>query len=737
MPKLIIASDRLPLSIKKENNQLAIVDRIGGFASGLHNFHMEHKSLWVGWPGLENETITKEEINQVHEELEKNRCYPVYLSPRDISEYYSGFCSKTLWPLFHYFSQHSTFRVLFWNAYKRVNKIFANRIAELYKPGDYIWIHDYHLMLVPDMLRQLLPEASIGFFLHIPFPSFELFRILPWRLEILNGLLGADLIGFHTFDYERHFMSCLRRLMGLETNLNKVRIGEKTIKVDSFPLGIDYDRFHAAALKYQMHREKNQSVINEDFYEHFIKGRDKKVVLSVDRLDYAKGITDRLRAYEYFLNNYPRYLEKISLLLFIMPSKEYVEEYQNLKSEVDELVGRINGRYGTINWMPIWYFYRTLEFQELVEIYSTADIALVTPLRDGMNLIAKEYAATSVNGRGVIILSEMAGASKEMGESILVNPANRPEVAEAIKIAIEMPLGEQQTRMQAMQERLKRYNEDSWANHFIRGLRNIKQIQESKLTRKINAQIRKNILERFSRGSKRMIFLDYDGTLSGFKKDPQEAGPDEELYEILKKLTEDERNDVAIISGRDKETLGEWFSGSWNITFIAEHGVWARFPGQEWHMIEQIDKSWMDIVHPYLEFYVDRTPGSFIEEKNYSLVWHYRNADPDLGILRSWELKDELKTLVSNLNLEIMDGDKVIEIKNSGINKGRAALYKMGNNHYDFIVALGDDWTDEYTFEALPAGAITIKVGVKYTSAGYYVESVGEVRKLLSIMAGA
>jgi trehalose 6-phosphate synthase/phosphatase len=386
--------------------------------------------------------------------------------------------------------------------------------------------------------------------------------------------------------------------------------------------------------------------------------------------------------------------------------------------------------------MPVWYFYRQLDFEERMELYCQADIALITPIRDGMNLIAKEFLATREGRGGVLIISETAGASKELAEALIVNPNNQLEISESIHCAMEMPQEAQIKANRVLCERLKNYNVERWANDFFHSLKQVKEIQEIKLARKFTVKMMQNLNRRYKAAVKRILFLDYDGTLMGFDKDPQKVIPDRELYATLRKLSKIPQNKLVIISGRDKETLGRWFPASqWDIDIVAEHGVWFRTPGSSWSMLEQIDRDWMEIIRPILEFYVDRTPRSFIETKNYSLVWHYRNSDPDLGNQRSWELKDELKALVTNLNLEIMDGDKVIEIKNSGINKGRAASIKISETIYDFILAVGDDWTDEYTFDALPDKAFTIKVGTKTTKADYYVKGVPDVRKILGGLA--
>ena len=346
-------------------------------------------------------------------------------------------------------------------------------------------------------------------------------------------------------------------------------------------------------------------------------------------------------------------------------------------------------------------------------------------------MVAKEYLASRLDGKGVLILSELAGASKELHEAILVNPNNLPEIADAICNAIEMPVAEQIRRNDVMTERIRRYTLKRWANEFIASLNGVKKLQQTNLTRKITDNRITGIISDYKIAKRRILFLDYDGTLAWFKKDPEDARPDKELYSIINALTSDTNNTLVIISGRDKETLTRWFKNMEEIHFIAEHGVWLKNPGGKWNMMEQVDNIWRDSVEPLLEYYVDQTPNTFIERKNFSLVWHYRKADPDLGIQRSWELKEQLRILTANLNLEIMDGDKVLEIKHSGINKGRAATNKMNNRSYDFILAIGDDWTDEFTFEAMPPEAYTIKVGTKTTKAALYIDNVDSVRRLL------
>ena len=734
MSRTIIVSNRLPITIKVDDDNIEMQPSVGGLATGLQSIYKSNGGVWIGWPGIDANEISADTQKAVDAKLLEHSCKPVYIDEQDIDQYYFGFSNRTIWPLFHYFTEYTEYQKNFWKSYVKVNEQFADVVINELEPGDTVWVHDYHLLLLPQMIREKRPDVSIGFFLHIPFPSYEVFRILPWRNEIIEGLLGADLIGFHTYDYERHFMSCVRRLLGHEINFNQIVLNERVIKVDNFPMGIDYDKFYNASLKLSHTAIQDRSKMGQDIGKYFLSAPGRKLIVSIDRMDYTKGIPNRISAFELFLEKHPEFREKVSLIMVATPSRSDVEQYQNLKSEVDEMVGRINGRFATIDWTPIWYFYRSLPVESLIEMYSASDIALITPVRDGMNLVAKEYLASKIDKKGVLIISEMAGASKEMSEALIINPNNYEEISKAIHTALCMSDEEQIERNEVLQNRLKRYNIDKWCNDFMYSLEKTKKIKASYNARRINERIAKNIKDNYEKAEKRILFLDYDGTLVGFHTNPQSAKPDEELYGLLDQLAANPKNELVLISGRDNQTFDKWFKGK-NYTMITEHGVWLKTPGDSWEFTENINNDWKEIIRPSIEFYVDRTPGSFIEEKNFSLVWHYRKTDPELGAIRALELKDELTSLVSNHNLEIMEGNKVIEIKTSGINKGHAALKYIGNREFDFILGVGDDWTDEYLFRELPEEAVTIKVGMRNTQARYNIDKVRDVRNLLKMLA--
>ncbi len=734
MGKTIIISNRLPVQLQISNGAITAIPSVGGLATGMKSVHSGGDSLWIGWSGLTEEDISPELEPKIDAALAEHGSSKVKLTEEEVDGFYYGFSNRTIWPLFHYFLEYSEFQLDYWNTYKKVNQKFADAILENAEDGDTIWVHDYQLMLVPQMVRKERPNVSIGFFLHIPFPSFEIFRTLPWREELLKGVLGSDLIGFHTYDYERHFLSSVRRLLGLEVSFNDISMGDRLIKVDSFPMGIDYNKFSDAAKIHYNKAESEQSELQQRLNTHKKTDPEAKFFLSIDRLDYSKGIAKRLYAFEYFLNKYPQYKEKVRLIILAVPSRSNVPQYQLLKREIDELVGRINGEFSTVSWTPIWYFYRSMPFENLIDLYTSSDIAWLTPLRDGMNLVAKEYIATRTDKTGVLILSEMAGSANEMNESLLINPNNFEQTADALHEAINMPVEEQKARNSILQKRLARYNVEKWANDFMTSLKSQNEREAANVSRKLTDKLLQPISKEYSKAKKRLLFLDYDGTLAGFNNDPQKAGPDEQLYKLLDILHNQPDTVLYLISGRDKDTFTKWFLPK-KYNMIVEHGVWISQKGEPFRMLENVKNDWMEYIRPVLESFVDRTPGSFIEEKNYSLAWHYRKTDPDFGNKRATELSETLTSLIGTDDLSLLNGNKVVEVKSSNVNKGRASMRILGEDEYDFVFAIGDDWTDEFMFQELPESTVTVKVGRQKTSAKYYVENTSKVRDLLQKFA--
>lgn len=718
--KMLFVSNRLPVSVQRRKGRLHFQNSVGGLATGLSSFYETYDSLWIGWPGVTS-AGGKTEENQIRERLAAVSCHPVFLSQDEVRNHYQGFCNRTIWPLFHYFTQYAVYDDAFWEAYQRVNEHFCDAVVGIAQSTDTIWIHDYHLMLLPSLVREKLPDAEIGFFLHTPFPSSEIFRLLPWRKEILEGLLGADLIGFHTYGYVRHFINSARYLLGHEHTMGQLNVGNRVVKVDAFPMGIDYDRFFKGSCDRAVQEEADE--IRE-------KAGKRRLIFSIDRLDYTKGILQRLQAFDRLLTSNPEFKENVHLMLAVVPSRTKVEHYLALKRQIDEHIGEINGKHGSIGWVPIWYSYRSLPFRTLLVWYCAADVALITPLRDGMNLVAKEFVASKCDGKGVLILSEVAGAAEELSEAILVNPNDQEDIVAALKEALSMPEQEQIARNRLMQDRLGRHNVVKWAEEFINELTAVKSVQSELAAHRVNAKVRRDLIRAFRRSKARLFLLDYDGTLVPLVKSPEEAKPDAELLSLLCGLLRTENTELVIISGRDKETLGDWF-GDLNIGLIAEHGAWFRAPKAEWETLQPLSSQWKPELKPILRHYVDRTPGSFVEEKDFSLVWHYRRVDPALAERRLSELKDTLLQLAAAYNLAVLEGNKVIEIKNSGVDKGQAALRWLSKGEWDFILAVGDDRTDEDLFGALPRHAYSICVGIRTSQARFNVGSPRDVCTLL------
>ncbi|MEL6654646.1 MAG: trehalose-6-phosphate synthase, partial [Bacteroidota bacterium] len=375
--------------------------------------------------------------------------------------------------------------------------------------------------LVPGMLREASPSLSIGFFLHIPFPSYEIFRTLPWREELLSGILGADQIGFHTFGYMRHFLSAVYRINGYEHNFGKLIINNRSVNVDAFPMGIDYN-------KYAFPPQGDEVSDEVRFIQEY--GDRQKLIISIDRLDYSKGIPQRIQAFELFLQRHPQYHGQVSLILVVVPSRSNVDQYQELKVAIDTLVGRINGQYGSFNWVPIRYYYRSFAFESLCALYKAAHIALITPLRDGMNLVAKEFVASKeTDQRGVLILSEMAGAANDLPEALIINPNDINEIEQSLVKALEMPEEDQANALIEMQRKLKKYSVEHWANSFIREQIEVKKLQKDRETKLLNEATRKQMLDAYRNANSRLLLLDYDGTLVGFKNEPSAASPDDSL----------------------------------------------------------------------------------------------------------------------------------------------------------------------------------------------------------------
>ena len=726
--RLILVSNRLPIQLAEKDGKVFIKQSDGGLVTALKSYFDQESTkdtfqekIWVGAADFPEKRWAKLERTEADFEI-----VPLFIEPKVYNKYYNGFCNATIWPLFHYFPSYVIYDQDFFEKYEQVNQQFADRLLEVIKPGDTVWIHDYQLFLMPGLIRENIPDVTIGFFFFFSFPSYEIFRLLhrPWKEKIVRGLLGSDLIGFHTHEYVQHFLKTVRMVLGHDHQYRVIAFENRLVKADLFPLGIDFDKFNNAVQRKEVIDAKKS--IAENF-------PDKKIVFSVDRLDYTKGVTHRLTGFERFLKSHPEWLEKIVFILVVVPSRQIISRYNERRKLIEEEVGRINGKYSTLSWQPIIYRYSQITFDELCALYQSADVALITPLRDGMNLVAKEYVA-SVANKGVLILSELAGAANELGEAIPVNPLDSQEVATALQQALTMSLSEQSDRLSLMRQRLSSYDVSSWVHDFLQQLEGVKEQQAREERKYITSPIRNQIIQNYKSAKSRALLLDYDGTLVPFARHPREAMPDQSLLKLLAELGSDMKTNLTIISGRDAKILDEWFHDM-PVNLVAEHGAAIKKVSKNWTLEKGIDQSWKTMLRPTLEMFAKRSPRSFIEEKNHTLAWHYRNVDPELGFVRSRELLDSLFHLVRNGQLQVIDGNKVIEIRVTGIDKGVAAKKILDEAQSEFVLVVGDDKTDEDMFRSLADRALTIKVGPGHSVAQYSVSNQKEIIKLLNAFA--
>jgi trehalose 6-phosphate synthase/phosphatase len=697
MESLIVVSNRLPVTIGK-----TIKKSSGGLVYAMEGLGESYDLKWAGWAGGVVEDPVKQA--KIAAELgERFNYIPIFLNRQDADEYYTGFSNSSLWPLLHYISPYARYEEKWWQTYQKINRLFADKVLDLARENDTIWIHDYHLLLLPSYLRQRRPSLKIGFFLHTPFPSYELFRCHPNREDLLEGVLGANLIGFQTFGYLRHFRSTILRLLGLESEIDHVvRDGHKTA-IGVYPIGINSVKF----LK-ELQSDRYRQCYNE--YKENYQG--KKIVLSVERLDYTKGIPRRLDAIERYLSETDD-REQVVFIFINIPSRTSVPEYRQLLEEVQGRVGSINGKYATISNVPVHFIHKSVNFSELCALYALADVAMVTPLIDGMNLVAKEYLACQQENGGVLILSEFAGAAQELSNSLIVNPYNLHEVAQSLNKALRLTEAEKQKMVQPMKTRVLKYDARYWADSFFQDLSAEADQEQLQSLPSAARAVSLEGVRALLRAKNRAFFLDYDGTIAEIKKKPEDAVPDDEIKALFARLEARKDLDVYLISGRKKEDMEQWFS-QYRFNLVAEHGYYYKhWNAEEWVVFDgQADLSWKNQIIDIFQLYTGMTPGSIIEEKTSSVVWHYRNSDPEFGSWKANQLVAELYEMLSNLPVEIHHGRKIVEVGSIQLNKGIVLRHFVQLNQYDAILCAGDDETDENMFRfGEDTEMFSIKVG--------------------------
>ncbi|KAH1050832.1 hypothetical protein AAZX31_08G118300 [Glycine max] len=702
--RLLVVANRLPVSAVREGVESYRLDiSVGGLVSALLGVK-EFDTRWIGWAGVN----VPDDVGQraLTKALAEMRCIPVFLDEEIVNQYYNGYCNNILWPLFHYLglpqedrlATTRTFQSQF-DAYKKANQMFADVVNKHYEEGDVVWCHDYHLMFLPKCLKQYNDKMKVGWFLHTPFPSSEIHRTLPSRSELLRSVLAADLVGFHTYDYARHFVSACTRILGLEGTPEGVEDHGKLTRVAAFPIGIDSDRFTQALELPEV--QEHMKELKERF-------AGRKVMLGVDRLDMIKGIPQKILAFEKFLEENSHWRDKVVLLQIAVPTRKDVPEYQKLTSQVHEIVGRINGRFGTLTAVPIHHLDRSLDFHELCALYAVTDVALVTSLRDGMNLVSYEFVACQASKKGVLILSEFAGAAQSLGAgAILVNPWNITEIAASIGYALEMSADEREKRHQFNFKHVKTHTSQEWAATFVSELNDT--IVEAQLrTRQVPPLLPNKVaVDCYSKSNNRLIILGFNATLNEPVDALGRAGQIRELEhklhsntkEPLKKLSDDPKTTIVVLSGSGRAVLDKNFS-EFNMWLAAENGIFLRHTSSEWMttMPENLNMDWVDSVKHVFEYFTERTPRSHFELREMSIVWNYKYADVEFGRIQARDLLQHLWAgPISNASLDVVQGGRSVEVRTIGVSKGAAIdrilgeiVHKKGmKTPIDYVLCVG------------------------------------------------
>lgn len=724
MPQVIIVSNRLPVSVKKDDDgKLAFYPSLGGLATGLSSYIEDSKNKWIGWPGIASDELSAADRQTIVDELAKHNCSPVFLTKREIDNFYNGYSNSVLWPVFHTLPQRqktaAVERQRWWTSYRSVNRQFAQAALNIAETGDRVWVHDYQLLLVPELLRHERSDLNIGFFLHIPFPKAKSFTRLAGYKKILLGMLGADVIGFHTPTYVANFLECCQEAGLAQAESNMITMSDHTVQIGDFPMGIDYHKYSAAG------KSKAVKTAVRKYRKRYNKLR---VIVAVDRLDPSKGLEQRLEAYRTFLELEPRLRGKIVFSMVAAPSRTDIPEYQNLAKRLERLVEDINREYGTSKWQPVDYMNVSVPFEEVTALFKIADVAFIAPLRDGMNLVAKEFIASKRKG-GVLILSKTAGAAHELPDAILVNPRNKQELVDALQEALSMRGRELRARLSRMQQQLAGNTVQDWARSFVETLQQPVPGTPN-ISYSLRGRARTHLIKEYDEARKRLLLLDYDGSLVPFSEDYKTAKPPKSLLKLLEDLSADKRNDIVLISGRAPDDLKNWF-GELPISLVAEHGAAVKkATGRSWKTLEKVDTEWKQSIRPVLEKYTALTPKARLEIKPHSLVWHYRSSPPYYAQKYAVTIKRTLQPMIKSYGLQLMQGNKALEIKNPLINKGEAGRAWLKGN-YDFVLAVGDDATDEELFAVLPDWTYTVKIGRGRTAARYRLSDSAKMISLL------
>jgi trehalose 6-phosphate synthase/phosphatase len=701
---LAVVSNRLPFSAERRHGGLVLTRSPGGLVAALDPVLKRLGGVWVGWPGVSQEDI--EAAGGLTAQPENGVCYrQVPLSAREVAQYYGGVANGMLWPLFHLFVGKVNIDSAAWRVYERVNERFAAAVADDARRGALVWVHDYHLLLVPYYLRRMVPDARLAFFLHIPFPATDVFRVLPWSRNLLRGMLASDLIGFQIPAYAHHFLACAERLLGCEVDraAGIARFEGRDVTVQAHPISVDAVAIEQLAGVVGRRPRDDQRVTE---------------VLGVDRLDYTKGLHERLLAVERFLERYPAFHERVRFTQLLVPSREHVAEYRQLKRQIDEAVGRLNGRFSEGGWTPIRYFVRSLLPEDLVRLYRQADVALVTPLRDGMNLVAKEYVCAQLENDGVLILSELAGAAEELQEALVVNPFDVEAVAEALYRALSMPEDERQSRMSALRDRVRGHDVHAWVSRFLDAAAGAARQARASRASPTDAVLRR-LGPWLAQRPTVCLLVDYDGTLTPLAARPEEARLADSTRAVLEQALRTPKVDVVVVSGRSVEDLKQ-VVGVPGLTYVGNHGfeiegpgISYRYPGTE-RFLAALGAAATDLEALGVE-------GAWVEHKGVTLSYHLRAVPLPLRE----KAQRRAEKVLRKRRLRVLTGHEAVEGRPPvDWHKGHAALYVVGRRHgvqwpsRVRALYIGDDATDEDAFRSLSGIGRSICVSPVAPAAG-------------------
>lgn len=729
--KLIVVSTRLPIRLVRKVAGEFLLEQstdntINTINALLHQPDFLEKTGidQVEWIGAADFTLNTWRSDLAILEDLPYRLHPVFLSKKMEEGAFKGFTHSTLYPLLIALPGHSEINPEWYAQFKAVNYEFCREVQNIAGPDDLVWIHDYGLMLLPDMLRQRMPEMVIGYYQHAPFPHRSILQILPdaWRRELLEGMLGADFTGFQTHEFAGYFQDAARAMAGAERDGDWLSTRFHQSRTGVLPMGVDAARIRELTGLHTVEAMAN------DVRE--IMGH-RKIIFSKERLGYARGILQRLLAYETLLRLHPEWREKVVFLLHLMPEPETGSRLSERKKLIEDTVQRINTEWGDPDWRPVVYRQLDFEPETLTACYLAADVALITPLCRGMSLPAKEFVAAHADEKGVLVLSEQDAAVADLADALVVHPHDQADMVNCLHTALRMPPEQQQQRMRRLHAQVTAFDVQRWAIDFMDATDEAAARRAAFNPALLTPESSQQLIRRFHTAPRRLLMLDYEGTLTTPEYGPQGHTPDPELLAKLERLCSNEHNTVAITSGYSSAELDRWF-GKLQLILVAENGAKGRFMGKPWQTMINDRADWKPAVRQAMDYFTARCPGSKIEEQEHSLVWDYSQTENTAGERMSGMLIGRIETLLPGQPVQVNKNHKRIEVRTALLNKGRMADWIVRQARFDLALVVGNDKKDEDMFASMDkSNSITIRVGKSGSCAQHCVLSHESVIDLL------